>query len=296
MTLTQSAQLNSAQLSADLIALADRLRQSTVQVRGERSSSGSGVIWQSDGLIMTNAHVLSGKAATLELWDGRVLEAEVLRRDPQRDLAALKVAATGLPAVPIGNSDRLRVGEWLFAVGNPLGTVGALTTGILHAAPRADHRANHLTSDRWIQADIRLAPGNSGGVLANAQGEAIGINSMIVNGLGFAIPSRAVERFLATDRPYLGVTLQPVRLMGRRRLGFLVLEVAIGSTAASIPLMVGDVITEIEGRSFTSLYALTAILEERQVGETLQIKWLRGDRQFEREVVLTSTEATQEAA
>ena len=291
MTMTPSAQLNSAQLSADLIDLADRLRQSTVQVRSGRSSSGSGVIWQTDGLIMTNAHVVSG-AATLELWDGRVLEAQVLRRDPQRDLAALKVAATDLPAVTIGNSDRLRVGEWLFAVGNPLGTVGALTTGILHAAPQASHSA----SDRWIQADIRLAPGNSGGVLANAQGEAIGINSMIVNGLGFAIPSRAVERFLAADRPYLGVTLQPVRLMGRRRLGFLVLEVAIDSTAARIPLMVGDVITEINGRAFTSLSALTAILEERQVGETLRIKWLRGDRQFEREVVLTSTEATQEAA
>ncbi len=275
------------QLSADLIALADRLRQSTVQVHSGRSNSGSGVIWQADGLIVTNAHVISGQTATLELWDGRTVEAQVFRRNPHRDLTALKVAATGLPAATIGNSDRLRVGEWLFAVGNPLGTVGALTTGILHAAPRS--------SDRWIQADIRLAPGNSGGILANAQGETIGINSMIVNGLGFAIPSRAVERFLAIDRPYLGVTLQPVRL-SRRCLGFLVLEVAIASPAAKIPLMVGDVILELNGRSFTDLDALTAILEERQVGELLQIKWLRGDRQLSREVVLTSSEATQEAA
>jgi serine protease Do len=291
-----SIQLDSTQLSADLIALADRLRQSTVQVSGGRSSSGSGVIWQSDGLIVTNAHVISGVAATLELWDGRVLEAQVLRRDRQRDLAALKVAATDLPAVAIGNSDRLRVGEWLFAVGNPLGTVGALTTGILHAAPQSRSQANRPSSDRWIQADIRLAPGNSGGVLANAQGEAIGINSMIVNGLGFAIPSRAVERFLAVDRAYLGVTLQPVRLAGHRRLGFVVLEVAIDSPAARIPLMMGDVITELDGRSFTTLPDLTAILEERQAGERLQIKWLRGDRQLSREVILTSSEAAQEAA
>ena len=275
------------QLSADSIALADRLRQSTVQIHSGRSSSGSGVIWQADGLIVTNAHVLSKQTATLELWDGRILEAQVLRRNPYRDLATLKVAATGLPAATIGNSDRLRVGEWLFAVGNPLGTVGALTTGILHAAPRL--------GDRWIQADIRLAPGNSGGLLANAQGETIGINSMIVNGLGFAIPSRAVERFLAVDRPYLGITLQPVRL-SRRRLGFLVLEVAIASPAAKIPLMVGDVILELNGRSFTDLDALTAILEERQIGELLQIKWLRGDRQLSREIVLSASEATQEAA
>jgi serine protease Do len=200
-----ATQLDSTQLSADLIALADRLRQSTVQVRGGRSSSGSGVIWQSDGLIVTNAHVLagqarSGQAAILELWDGRVLAAQVLRHDRQRDLAALQVAATDLPAIAIGNSDRLRVGEWLFAVGNPLGTVGALTTGILHAAPRSGSDAHSRSSDRWIQADIRLAPGNSGGLLANAQGEAIGINSMIVNGLGFAIPSRTVDRFLTEAR------------------------------------------------------------------------------------------------
>jgi serine protease Do len=192
-----------AQCSGELVTLADRLRQSTVQIQSQSSpapvhyrgrrffhrgatSTGSGVIWQADGLIITNAHVISGQTATVELWDGRSLLAQVIRRDAKRDLAALQVNATGLPAVQWGDSDRLRVGEWLFAMGNPLSTVGALTMGILHAVP----------DDRWLQADIRLAPGNSGGVLANAQGEAIGINSMIVNGLGVAIPSCAVQRWL----------------------------------------------------------------------------------------------------
>ncbi|MBD3881585.1 trypsin-like peptidase domain-containing protein [Phormidium tenue FACHB-886] len=272
------------QLSADLVALADRLRQSTVQIRGERSGVGSGVIWQPDGLIVTNAHVLSRREAVVDLWDGRTLPAQVVRRDVSRDLAVLQVSTSGLPAATVGDADRLRVGEWLFAMGNPLGTVGALTIGILCATP----------DPRWIQADIRLAPGNSGGLLANAQGEVVGINSMIVNGLGFAIPSRIVQRFLQSNRPTLGVTLQPVRL--RRRLGFLVLEVAIDSVAAGIPLLVGDVITELDGQTFTSPYALSDILDGRSLNEPLQITVLRGDRKLTCEVILPTDDATQEAA
>lgn len=271
------------QLSADLVALADRLRQSTVQIRGERAGVGSGVIWRPDGLIVTNAHVLSKRETVVDLWDGRTLPAKVVRRDASRDLAALQVSASELPAAAVGDADRLRVGEWLFAMGNPLGTVGALTIGILCAT--ADRR--------WLQADIRLAPGNSGGLLANAKCEVVGINSMIVNGLGFAIPSGIVQRFLRFNRPTLGVTLQPVWL--RRRLGFLVLEVAIDSVAAGIPLLVGDVITELDGRSLTTPYSLSDILDSRPLDKPLQITVLRGDRTLTCEVLLPN-DAAQEAA
>lgn len=193
----------------ELAAVAAALSRSTVQVRSRRFGVGSGVIWHSSGLIITNNHVVRGPRAKVELSDGRVLDAVCTSRDPQRDLAALTVSAADLSAATIGDSDTLRVGELVLAVGNPLGHVGVLTTGIIHAIGPKDA----LT--KWVQADVRLAPGNSGGPLADAQGRVIGINSAIAGGLALAVPSNAVERFLrlgSEERPYLGVTKEQGRL------------------------------------------------------------------------------------
>lgn len=172
----------------ELEAVAAALRRSTVQVRSRKMGVGSGVIWN-NGLIITNAHVLRGSRATVELSDGRVFDA-VCIRDAQQDLAALKVAAVDLSAATIGDSDTLRVGQLVLAVGNPLGVVGALTTGIIHAIGPKD------TFSKWVQADVRLAPGNSGGPLADAQGRVIGINTVIAGGVALAVPSNVVERFV----------------------------------------------------------------------------------------------------
>ena len=116
------------------VAMAERLRQSTVLVRGHGPGGGSGVIWSADGLIITNAHLARGPRVTVELADGRTFAATVTARDEGRDLASLQIAATGLPAPTIGDSDMLRVGALVLAVGNPLGLNGALTTGVVHAA------------------------------------------------------------------------------------------------------------------------------------------------------------------
>jgi serine protease Do len=167
-------------------ALAAHLRRSSVVVRGREPGGGSGVIWNASGLIVTNAHVAWGKQQQVELSDGRRFAADVIARDTRRDLAALRIQANGLPAATVGDSKTLRVGEIVAAIGNPLGIAGALSTGIVHAIGPAD----------WIQADVRLAPGNSGGILADASGCVIGINTMIAMGLALAIPSRAVEQFL----------------------------------------------------------------------------------------------------
>ncbi len=174
----------------ELKTLADQLRCSTVQVRGHQDGIGSGVIWSADGVIVTNAHVIQGDSINIELSDRRVLQATVIAKSLQRDLAALKVNATDLPVAPIGDSDQVRVGELAIAIGNPLGMVGALTTGIVHNLGSTNFSRRH-----WIQADVQLAPGNSGGPLANAQGQVIGINTMIVDGKGFAVPSNVVQRF-----------------------------------------------------------------------------------------------------
>lgn len=181
---------DATRITEELATVAAALSRSTVQVRTGRAGAGSGVIWQSDGLIITNAHVLSGLEATVELADGRVLDAVCISRDSEWDLAALTVSSADLPAAAIGDSNALRVGELVVAVGNPLGLVAALTTGIIHATGAKD------SFSRWVQADVRLAPGNSGGPLADAQGRVIGINSVIAGGLALAVPSKAVERFL----------------------------------------------------------------------------------------------------
>ncbi len=177
--------MNTITFTEKLADIAAKLRNSTVKVRTNSSGGGSGVIWQSDGLIITNAHVATSKQAIVELADGRVFNAVRTQFDPTRDLAGLKIAATELPAATIINPDGLRVGELVIAVGNPFGDDGAVTTGIIHT-----------NNQNAVMADIRLFPGNSGGPLADCFGRVIGINTMIVNGLAIAIPTAAVEDFL----------------------------------------------------------------------------------------------------
>jgi serine protease Do len=168
-------------------SIAAWLRQITVRVSGPNGSRGSGVIFSSRGLIVTNAHVASSRVHTVEFGDTRKLQGWLVARDPGRDLAALAVGADHLPAASVRSALTCRAGELVIAVGNPLDGEGAVSTGILHAPPR---------NRPFLFADIRLAPGNSGGPLADAQGNVIGINSAIVNALGCAVTSDAVQDFL----------------------------------------------------------------------------------------------------
>ena len=260
-----------ATLNEELVAVAEALNRSTVQVQSRRFGGGSGVIWHYDGLIITNAHVIRGMGAKVKLSDKRVLNAVCIKRDTIRDLAALRVDATDLPAATIGDSDALKVGELVLAVGNPLGFVGAVTTGIIHATA--------LFPRRWVEADIRLAPGNSGGALADAQGRIIGINTVIAGGLALAVPSNTVERFLLQgERPLLGVTIQPVLvpLRGRGVLGLLLLEIQPNSLAASAGLLTGDVLIGTAGQFFQRTTDLAQALWQLNPGDTLQLDFLRG--------------------
>jgi len=268
--------------------VAERLRRSTVHVRFHRGQGGgSGVIWSQDGVIVTNAHVARGTRAEVALWDGSAHEATVMSRDTRRDLASLKIDASGLPAATPGDSSALRIGELVIAVGNPLGFIGALTTGVVHSLPNRR---------RWVAADVRLAPGNSGGPLADARGRVIGINTMIAGGLALAVPSNAVGEFLGrrgAQGPALGVTLQPVSLRGGA-LGFLLLKVDRGSAAEAASLMIGDVLIGAGGRPFASLDDLHAALDSG--GEALGVQFLRGDRRSTRETAVRLRVPTPEAA
>jgi serine protease Do len=168
-------------------SVADWLRRITVCIRGSKGSRGSGVIW-SEGLIVTNAHVAVGNVNSLEFFDGRKAQGRLLARDTDTDLAAISVDVNCMAAAAVRSSRRLRAGEMVIAVGNPWDGDGAVSAGILHRA---------AGTQPVIFADIRLAPGNSGGPLADAQGNVIGINSAIFRGLGCAVTSDAVLEFLA---------------------------------------------------------------------------------------------------
>ena len=275
--------------------MAEKLRRSTVQVlSGTRGTqgSGSGVIWTSDGTVITNAHVALGDTARIDLWDGRSIEARVAARDARADLAMLKLGVPGLPAVGWRDSSSLRPGELVVAVGNPLGFVGALTTGVVHAAGSI----RGLGRRQWVQAAIRLAPGNSGGPLADAEGRVVGINTMVVSGgIALAIPSDTVADFLKRgSRPALGVVVRPVT---ERGLGaaLLVLEVIRNSPAENASLLIGDLLVAVNGRRIESLDDLGDAIDT-SAGGLLKIGFFRGDRRREREVSVRLGASRAEAA
>ena len=222
--------------------IAESLRRSTVLINAGGRGNGSGVIWSSDGVIITNAHVAQRKQLRVQLWDSRELEAIVIASDPVRDIASIRVRASNLPAAAIGTSSRLRPGELAIAIGNPMGFVGALTTGVIHAVGPVPG----LGPQKWVQAGVRLAPGSSGGPLADAAGRVIGINTMVAWQLALAIPSDAVTEFLAGGRSnrqasesWLGVTLYPVQVprngnRSAKTFGLVVLNVEPESPAARV--------------------------------------------------------------
>ena len=266
--------------------IADRLRRLTVLVRpGGSKGNGSGVLWLSDGLIVTNAHVAQGARAEISLWDGREFRAEVTSRDARRDLAALRISAGELFAAEAGDSSRVRPGEVAIAVGNPLGFVGALTTGVVYAVGPI----RGLGSQSWVQSDVRLAPGNSGGPLADARGRIIGINAMVAGRLALAIASNEVTRFLngesGSDSLRLGVSVMLVRLprSSGRKFGLLLAAVEAGTPAARASLLPGDILLGTEQRRFTSVSDLAEALQG-EAASLLRLEFLRGDYERVRRV------------
>jgi serine protease Do len=180
-----------APLAAELAALAEILVPVTVRLRAGRGGEGCGVVWRGDGLIVTNAHVVRRGSVRARLWTGEPLDLRLVALDPERDLAALEAPGRRLAPARPGDPGALRVGELLVALGHPLGVANAVSLGVVHQLVRDEGGAL-----RWIAADLRLAPGNSGGPVAGVDGRVLGISTLIAGGLGYAVPAPAVERFL----------------------------------------------------------------------------------------------------
>jgi serine protease Do len=280
--------LSSAAIQQDLAGVEAVLRAVTAVVRtggGRRGGHGSGIVWSDDGTIVTNAHVAVDERADVELANGTHVAARLVARDPRRDLAVLRTEA--LPVTPplIGEPATLRPGQVVVALGHPLGIAHSLTFGIVHSVSRANVSL--------IRADIRLAPGNSGGPLADATGRIVGVNSMIAGGLGVAISIDEVRRFTASlrPRPTLGATLRSVAV--RRHdapdtvgHALLVLETTAGGAADRGGIIAGDVLLGHAGRPFDSPDDLLSVLVDAGPGATLRLDVGRGGRRITREITL----------
>ncbi|HWO58368.1 MAG TPA: DegQ family serine endoprotease [bacterium] len=272
------------------------------------TSLGSGVIVSPDGIVLTNNHVIEGAdQIQVILYDGRRFDARLLGTDPATDVAVLKVDGENLPAVPIGNSDRVRIGQVVLAFGNPFGIGQTVTMGIISAVGRSE--LGLVDYENFIQTDAAINPGNSGGALVDAQGRLIGINTAIFSrsggyqGIGFAVPitiAQGVLRgILATgkiQRGTIGVSVQDLDaamaeafgLADRR--GALINEVAEGSPAARAGLRHGDVIITYDGKPINDALELRRSVALTPVGNKVEIGFVRGGERHTMTVAVAEME------
>lgn len=275
--------------------VAEALRRSTVQIiigRGRQQGSGSGVAL-ADERVLTNAHVVRGEQISIESWEGRALRASLVKMDRRRDLALLHAPGLDVTVGHLGDSDQLRVGTPVVAVGNPLGFTGAVSSGIVHRLGPAFP----FSALPWIHADVRLAPGNSGGPLADFQGRIVGINTMIVSGgIALAIPSRAVQTFLSRSSVprSLGVVVRPVQI-SKTDIGMMILELVPRGAADIASLLPGDILVGAGDSRFRYVDDLQAAIDEAPAG-LLQLAFYRGGTTSLRHVSARVAEETIPAA
>ena len=264
--------------------------------RGRRSGSGAGFLWCPDGSVLTSYHVVasSGGKAEVILADNGSFDAEVVGSSRRLDLAMLRLRdapVESLSIPPVGDSDALRVGELVFAVGHPWGRRGAVTAGIVSGLGTV---GRPFSRTRYVQSDAYLAPGNSGGPLVNARGEVIGVNAMIFSGLGLAIPSNTAGAWASgstrtTRRPRLGVTVRVVALPlsqspMEQGAGLVIAGVAPNSPADRAELLVGDVLLAVAGEPVEDAASLRDTLA--RAGEVVRLRVMRGGETREVEVEL----------
>ncbi len=269
---------------------------------------GSGFVVSSDGLIVTNAHVVDGSdKVEVTLKDGRTYKGKVMGTDSLTDVAVIKIDAESLPAVTFADSDRLQPGEWAIAIGNPLGLDNTVTTGIVSATGRTSTQIGVADKQvSFIQTDAAINPGNSGGPLLNAQGEVIGVNTAIIQnaqGIGFAIPVNTArdiaEELIAkgkADHPFLGIQMVEITPDLRKQLksqknielsankGILIVGVVPNSPADNAGLRSGDIIHKIGDRQVSKADEVQQIVAKTQAGDRLPLSLQSNDKQRQIEV------------
>lgn len=282
----------------------------------QQQGLGSGVIISKDGYIVTNNHVIDG-AERLEvaLNDNSIYNAKVIGTDPTTDVALLKIEADNLPVIPMGDSDALKVGEWVLAVGNPFGFTSTVTTGIVSAKARsmgAAQSGNPMSIESYIQTDAAVNPGNSGGALVNINGELVGINTAIYSqtgnyvGYSFAIPTSIVTKVVTDIKQYgtvqramLGVsyielTPQLAQEKGITAVndGILVEDVVDRSAAMEAGIKVGDVIIAINGAKTHNRAQMLGEMSKYRPGDVVNVKFIRDNKEKVAKVTLRNTQGS----
>ena len=280
-----------------------------------RQASGSGVIISAEGYIVTNNHVVAGAdELSVKLNDNREFKARIIGQDKATDLALIKIEGEKFPAIVIGNSDALKLGEWVLAVGNPFNLTSTVTAGIVSAKARSLH-ANDIES--FIQTDAAINQGNSGGALVNARGELVGINAMLYSqtgsysGYGFAIPTAIMTKVVAdlkefgtVQRALIGVSGMDVRNyldlpenegknldLGTVE-GVWVEEVVSDGAANEAGLKKGDVIVAVDGKKVAKMAEMQELLSKHRPGDKVQITFLRDKKKMTKEVKLRNAQGT----
>ena len=276
------------------------------------SGSGSGFVWDASGHIITNYHVIKGATqAVVALADGKSYQASLVGVAPEKDLAVLKIEApaAALQPIPVGTSQNIRVGQSVYAIGNPFGLDQTLTTGVVSALDREINSQANVPIRGVIQSDAAINPGNSGGPLLDSRGQLIGVNTAIYSpsgasaGIGFSIPVDVVSyvipdliRYGEVRRAAIGAEFRQLR----RGNGLMFYEVRPNSAAARYGFrglsqdargnwVIGDILVGINGQSITSTTELYLELEKYQPGQTVQLDIIRADRDLTVEIVLDST-------
>lgn len=284
----------------------------------KKEATGSGVIISPDGYIVTNNHVVSGAdELTVTLNDNREYSARIIGTDPNTDLALIKVNGKNLPTLPIGDSDNLKVGEWVLAVGNPYNLSSTVTAGIVSAKARSmgGEGSNGPQISSFIQTDAAINPGNSGGALVNAKGELVGINAMLYSqtgsysGYGFAIPTTIMVKVVDDLKKYGTVQRAILGIRGGDVLNYInaqkdekkdvdlgtnegvyVAEVTEGSSAAAAGIVKGDVITEADGKKITKMSELQELLSKKRPGEKVTLTYLHNKSKHSKTVTLKNAQ------
>lgn len=273
-----SAGLRPTQLfSAAAAEVVERVGSSVVVV-GHRGGDGAGVIWREDGIIVTNRHVAQRDRQQVTLRDGRQFEGQVVDRHPDRDLAVIKIDATGLPAATASDSSTVRPGQLVFAIGHPIGYRDAVTSGIIVASGQATTEEGPRTGD-WLQADVTLLPGNSGGPLVDVHGGVVGISTMIAGRLSLAVPSNTVSHFVSgrgAGQAYLGIGGFVIDLRGQPQpVGFIISELTEGSPAERAGLLAGDIILRLGQYNITDQESLPAAIMRLTPGAAVNADVIR---------------------
>lgn len=268
----------------------------------ERRAGGSGVIISEDGYIITNNHVIDGATKLrVKLNDGRTLDAKIIGKDPTTDIALIKVEASGLPTLPFGSSDALRLGEWVLAIGSPFDLQSTITAGIVSAKARQlGVIPNEFSIESFIQTDAAVNPGNSGGALVNTHGELVGINTVIKTqtgsyiGYSFAVPETIVRKVVVDLKEYgvvqralLGIAFRPVdqnfldtegKELGIDQIGGVyVNSVVEGGAASEAGIHKGDIIVAIDGVKINDASTLQEQIAKHRPNDKITLSVKRGD-------------------